>query len=396
MAATSDASRASGAPGRTPAAARTDEPLRVLLVVSELPPVTSGVARSVDELRVGLIERGHVVDAVSAWTEPGLMMGEARLPAGATRFRRYGRMTRGYDVIGLHGPSPLYSDALLARQLLARVGPGRSSRPALVYTHHFTVIVEQAPALCTAYNTVHRRLARIADRCVVTTPSYRDQLLDVGVHDPAVIPWGVDEAMRERIDAAVVTSPRRKRTASDPLRVLFVGQMRPYKGVPVLLDAVSNVDGIELTLAGGGAAASRYHAQAAALDTANARFLGRVPDEALAELYATHDVIVLPSINESEAFGIVLVEGMAAGCVPVATDLPGVRDVVGSAGLLSAPGDAASLRAALVALRDDPDDLRYRSTNARLASQRYTWAAAADAYESVLREAVMKRRGDHG
>lgn len=370
--------------------------MRVLLVVSELPPVTSGVARSVDELRVGLIERGHVVDAVSAWTEPGLMMGEARLPAGASRFRRYGRMTQSYDVIGLHGPSPLYSDALLARQLLARIGPKRSTRPAFVYTHHFTVVVEQAPGLCTAYNAVHRRLARIADRCVVTTPSYRDQLQSVGVSDPAVIPWGVDEAMRTRIDAAVAGAPRRTRTTSSPLRVLFVGQMRPYKGVPVLLDAVANVDGIELTLAGGGAAADRYLAQADDLGAANVRFLGRVPDEELAELFATHDVIVLPSINESEAFGIVLVEGMAAGCVPVATNLPGVRDVVGDVGLLSEPGDAVSLRAALAALRDDPGDLRYRSTHARLASQRYTWAAASDAYESVLLEAVMKRRGDHG
>ena len=52
------------------------KPMSVLLVASQLPPVTSGVSRSVDRLRRGLIERGHRVDAVSALADRGLTYGE--------------------------------------------------------------------------------------------------------------------------------------------------------------------------------------------------------------------------------------------------------------------------------------------------------------------------------
>ena len=67
---------------------------------------------------------------------------------------------------------------------------------------------------------------------------------------------------------------------------------------------------------------------------------------------------MLPSTNRREAFGLVLLEGMAAGCVPVASDLPGVRDLARSNGLLVAPGDAQDLRWALQALAARPDTVR--------------------------------------
>ncbi|MEZ5373780.1 MAG: hypothetical protein R2704_13860, partial [Microthrixaceae bacterium] len=57
----------------------TDDGLSVLLLASQLPPVTSGVAGSVDRLRRGLIDRGHRVDAVSALADRGLTFGEYRV-----------------------------------------------------------------------------------------------------------------------------------------------------------------------------------------------------------------------------------------------------------------------------------------------------------------------------
>ena len=81
--------------------------VRVLLIVSELPPVTSGVARSVERLRQGLIERGHSVDAISSSTEFRWYVREFRLPLGARRLIRYEAATKPYDVVGLARPCPV-------------------------------------------------------------------------------------------------------------------------------------------------------------------------------------------------------------------------------------------------------------------------------------------------
>lgn len=349
--------------------------LRILLVVSEMPPVTSGVARSVERLRRGLIERGHVVDAVSSSTEFRWYVREFRIPFGAKRFLRYGKVTAGYDVVGLHGPSPFYSDAILARSALARLG--RGPRPAMVYTHHFSVMVDGVRRLCGPYNATHRLMARYADATVVTTESYRRQLVDAGVADPQIVPWGSD------LDPLPPDH-----LPETPLRVLLVGQMRPYKGVPVLIEAAAGLAHVEVTIVGGGPEEAAYRSMADRLNADNVGFTGRISDAEVMALRRSHHVMVLPSINEMEAFGIVCVEGMASGCVPVASDLPGVRDVVAGPGLTFEPGSAAGLRAALEFLRDDPQERERRRQMGYARAQEFGWDNSVERYERVLTDAV--------
>ena len=118
--------------------------------------------------------------------------------------------------------------------------------------------------------------------------------------------------------------------------MLFVGQMRPYKGVETLLAAAAGQAWLKLTLVGDGAELGRYRRLAERLPAANARFTGRLSDAELQHQYGIADVVVLPSVTLAEAFELVLIEGMAAGCVPVASDLPGVRDIASPTGLVSA------------------------------------------------------------
>ena len=351
--------------------------VRVLLIVSELPPVTSGVARSVERLRQGLIERGHSVDAISSSTEFRWYVREFRLPLGARRLIRYEAATKPYDVVGLHGPSPFYSDAILARSIMSKLA--RRSVPPMVYTHHFSVVVDGVRRLCGPYNTVHRQLARGADSVVVTTESYRQQLIDAGVRDPKIVPWGSDDPGTEF-----------RSLPPSPLKVLLVGQMRPYKGVNVLVDAAAGLAGVEVTIVGDGPEAQNYRNQAKRLNAANITFTGRISDEAVAELRATHHVMVLPSINEMEAFGIVLVEGMMSGCVPVASDLPGVRDVIAGPGLSFPAGSVDGLRAVLEGLVNDKDGLETRRRSSLERGKEFTWERSVDLYENVLVRAVRQ------
>ena len=102
-------------------------------------------------------------------------------------------------------------------------------------------------------------------------------------------------------------------------------------------------------------------------------------------------MIVLPSVTRAEAFGLVLLEGMAAGCVPVASDLPGVRDVAGPTGVLVAPGDSGALRAALAGLAEDGGRLESLQADSWLAAQALSWERCIDSYESVLFDAVRSR-----
>ena len=86
------------------------------------------------------------------------------------------------------------------------------------------------------------------------------------------------------------------------------------------------------------------------------RFAGTVDDETLRAAYATADAFVLPSINRGEAFGLVLLEAMRARLPAIASAIPGsgIGEVVvdGETGLLTAPGDAEALIAAITRMQD--------------------------------------------
>jgi len=77
---------------------------------------------------------------------------------------------------------------------------------------------------------------------------------------------------------------------------------------------------------------------------ANVKFLGKVSDDALEKLYKQAHVVCLPSVNTTEAYGLTLIEGALYGCVPVASNLMGVREnVMQLQGCLFTPGSHHSL-----------------------------------------------------
>ena len=88
------------------------------------------------------------------------------------------------------------------------------------------------------------------------------------------------------------------------------GYIREYKGLDVLIDAASAIDG-RIVVVGHGPMRRRWDRLAAGSPAApRIRFAGQVPDEDLPFYYAAADVVVLPSSHRSEAFGQVLLEAM--------------------------------------------------------------------------------------
>ena len=87
--------------------------MRILIIVSEYPPVASGVARSVDRLARGLRGYGHEVDILSGADAPYFVSGQVRLSGLGGRLLRLGPDIAGhYDLVNVHGPVPTISDCL--------------------------------------------------------------------------------------------------------------------------------------------------------------------------------------------------------------------------------------------------------------------------------------------
>jgi glycosyltransferase involved in cell wall biosynthesis len=164
--------------------------------------------------------------------------------------------------------------------------------------------------------------------------------------------------------------------------ILFVGGLDSahyFKGVNYLLKAFEQLkrEDTKLIIVGAGNLKYVYEDM---VDSAGLNelviFSGYVPDEELVKYYNLSDLLVLPSIDKSEAFGMVLLEAMACGKAVLASSLPGVRKVVevNVNGRLFKPKDADSLAGHLNKLLDNDNDLIAFGANGRkIVEQNYSW-----------------------
>ena len=194
-----------------------------------------------------------------------------------------------------------------------------------------------------------------------------------------------------------VSSVTRRRPADAPLRLLFVGFLRPEKGIDTLLEAyeamLPDAPGLELRLVGGqdlaeGGAARETAARIEALRRrAPVELLGHLPfGPALFQEYADADILVVPS--RSEGTPRVLLEARAFGCAVVGTTVGGIPSSVTQDvdGLLVPPDAPSALANALLALVRDPAR-RMRLAATGLARARRT--TVDDYADQITSEIVM-------
>ena len=186
---------------------------------------------------------------------------------------------------------------------------------------------------------------RLAARTAVSEAAAATARALVG-GDYEVIGNGVDlERFLARPDGAVP----RGAPVEDPV-VLFVGRHEPRKGLALLLEGFGRLGDDRrgsLWVAGEGPQTAALRAGGGA--GRRVEWLGRLPDDELAERLGRAQVLCAPSLG-GESFGVVLLEAMAAGAVVVASDVPGYASVVGGHGVLVPPGDARALAGALEAV----------------------------------------------
>lgn len=257
------------------------------------------------------------------------------------------RLEAGVDIAHAHLP---YPPGELGHLLL-----GRSRR--FVITYHSDIVRQRL--LGALYGPLLHLLLRRVDLIAAASPDYiRSSVYLSRVAEKCrVIPYGIDLARFAATPAVEAAAAElRARFGPKPL-ILFVGRLRHYKGLNVLITAMREIDA-QLLVVGLGPMEEEWRGQAEALGLGGRiSFLGELSDdETLAARYAA-DLFVLPSTNRAEAFGIVQLEAMACGLPVVCTELETGTSFVnreGETGFVVPPNDPAALAAAVTrVLRDD-------------------------------------------
>jgi phosphatidylinositol alpha-mannosyltransferase len=243
-------------------------------------------------------------------------------PIAAARAERFVRQGH-FDVVHLHEPlAPMASYGFVLKAPLPMVG-----------TYHRAGVSRWVRPLGPLAELVGRRMQiRVA-----VSESARETGLSSGGGDFEVLFNGVD---MDRFELAEPYRDPEGRPA-----VLFLGRHEPRKGLQVLLDAFATLERpAVLWVAGDGPATEVQRRRHPPSDRVH--WLGVLSDEEVASRLAGADVLCAPSL-QGESFGMVLLEGMAAGSTVVASDIEGYRMASGGHATLVPPGDVAALARAL-------------------------------------------------
>jgi len=203
-----------------------------------------------------------------------------------------------------------------------------------------------------------------------------------------VIPNAVDHRrFRPDVDGSAVRA--KLRIPPEVPIVLLVGRIVPHKGVEHFVEAARYVPDARFLVAGGGSSLDAMKRLALSMGVADrVRFLGRISDDRLPEVYAACDVFVLPSVSRLEAFGIVALEAMSTGKPVIVADIPGVREMIedGRDGLLADPVNPRDLAEKIRRLLSDPKARRTMGARGReKVLESFSIERVTDRIEAVYR-----------
>ena len=383
--------------------------MRVTLVNSFFPPWRGGAETYAFNLARTLVQRGHQVNVQCA-ADP--------LPAGryissGIRIMRHRILTRLYgtplipglvaelmrektDVLHANFPSPYiaFAVALVSkiRQIPAvltwhnDLPPVTSGARMLIEAHDRIVL----PRYVTCYRRVIATSSQYAERSRILS-SFRDLV--------RVVPNGVDcQRFNPSIDGGIV---RENLHLQGRFTAIFVGALtkwHTYKGLDVLLQAISGSQDLEgsnlaLIVVGDGELLPVYRELSHSLGLDRiAIFVGNINDEMLPQYYAASDVLVLPSKDMSEGFGLTLLEANASGKPVIASRVGGIPSVVRDAhnGVLVPPNDPKALSKGILEMIRNPSKTRQMGRNGREFAEAHDWKNVAANTEAVYEEALAR------
>jgi rhamnosyl/mannosyltransferase len=243
------------------------------------------------------------------------------------------------------------------------------------------------------YEPLKHRFLESVDTIVATSPNYlaSSAVLDRYRDKTRVITFGLDKTSYPEPDQARLDHWRAQ---VGPKFFLFVGVLRYYKGLHILLDAVAGTD-YPVVIVGAGPIEAELKAHAARLGLKSVQFVGAVDDLDKAALLKLCYAVAFPSHLRSEAFGISLLEGAMYGKPMISSEIgTGTTyiNVHGETGLVVPPSDHDALRAAMQTLWNDPQMAQEMGQRAEARYwQLFTSAQMADNYAHLYQELVARK-----
>lgn len=376
--------------------------MEILVITWNYPPRRGGMEQMLASICARL-SKNHRVSVITAYADKPVADGAETVfrPAapGLARFFLFAvfkgiallRGQRGIRVV--FGGSVLMTPIVL---VLARL----FHRKAIVQAHGLDLIYDGS-----AYQLFIVRWLRYVDG-VIANSRYTASLAEhkgVAQRATQVIPPGVD-CQRFQV-AETAGALKHARGLANRKVILFVGRLARRKGVKEFIehsmrDIVRQVPEVCFVIAGDNPTDSLTHHDDVAGEirqaiarlelSSHARLLGAISDDALVELYALCDLVVLPVLDldaDVEGFGMVALEAAAAGKPVVATRCGGIPDAVedGESGILIEPGDYDGLTEAMVALLNNPQTAIAKGQFGRQRAQKsFTWSLVVSHYEKAL------------
>jgi len=373
--------------------------MKVLQIYKDYyPPVKGGIEKHVNLLSSGLRSRGVEVEVlvsnksmrmemdccegINVYKVPQLgRLSSAPLNISMPFWIR--RLSSNADILHFHFPNPTAEFSYLVSGLKKNV----------VVTYHSDIV--RQVYLKELYAPFMRIFLKKSNVIIVTSQQYfrTSKVLRKYKDKCLIVPLGIDvNSFGGGFDRFSRAADLRRKHGERI--VLFVGRSRYYKGLHVLLQAMRKIDA-KLLIVGA------EHNNEQVVNTlgpqglpAKVEVLGELSDETLADYFHACDVFVLPSVERSEAFGVVQLEAMASGKPVVSTELGTGTSYVNEhekTGIVVPPNDPDAIAAAVNRLLDNPEICKqFGESGMSRAKQFFCLEQMVDRTESLYRQILQK------
>jgi len=339
---------------------------------TSFPDTLGGIEQVINQIARGAKNLGVNTDVLSLTSDrvprtieiDGYLAHRARLDLqiastgfSVSAFLHFAQLAKKADVIHYHFPWPFMDVVHFATRVM---------KPTVV-TYHSDIV--RQTHLLKLYRPLKWKFLGAMDRIVATSPNYlaSSKVLAKYSQKVSVIPIGLDKATYP-----VPSAPKLAywRNRLGPKFFLFVGVIRYYKGLHILLEAAQGTD-YPIIIVGAGPIEEELKAQAVKLGLRNIHFLGHLPNEDKVTLLTLCYGVLFPSHLRSEAFGISLLEGAMYGKPMISSEIgTGTTfiNIADETGLVVTPSDPSALRQAMQFLWEHPEKA---AEMGRRAEQRY-------------------------
>lgn len=371
-----------------------EKKLKVAQIVSTFPPYAGGMGNVAWQYAKGLFDLGHDLTVFTlpvkvrnkkdydfkikekrGWPQIGLA---AFLPQLFWQLRKYDVVHLNYPFFGAELPIILAKTCGFLNKL--------------ILTYQMDVVGQKKLRW---FFRLHDKfilplVVKVADKIIVTSDDYarHSQVARFIGRYPKkfiTIPLGVDiETFKPSDDKTILNSLDIKPDDKVLLFVAALDRAHYFKGLNYLLSAVKELPAnYKLIIVGDGDLKDDYQKQVSG--NKNIFFVGRASNIDLPRYYAAADMSILPSIDRSEAFGLVSLEAMACGTAVIVADLPGVRSVpiVGQTGLVVKLADVSDLKEKILQLGQNQTARLFGQAGRQHVLTYYTWPHIIKQIEKV-------------